>query len=172
LPRKRKTPPDGRVNSGGARAGQPGRAYANRSDMTQAPRAAGGQTYGEAAAQTRAQQAVPLPWIPPPGTGGGAPPGPPGEAAPPAPGFAPPGSFGAFDRPTERPAEPVTAGAPSGPGAGPEALSFNQRADADLESLRPYLPTLELLASQPDTSVAARNFIRRIRGGLPPTAQV
>jgi hypothetical protein len=171
MPRKRKTPPDGRVNSGGGRVGQPGRAYSNRSDLTQAPRAATGQTYGEAAAQTRAQQALPLPRTPPPGAaaaGGGPPP----EAGGPAPGFAPPGSFGAFDRPTERPGEPVTAGSPSGPGVGPEALSFNQRADADLESLRPYLPTLELLASQPDTSVAARNFIRRIRGGLPPTAQV
>lgn len=37
-----------------------------------------------------------------------------------------PGSLGAFDRPTERPAEPVTAGMPTGPGAGPAALGLPQ----------------------------------------------
>jgi hypothetical protein len=33
-----------------------------------------------------------------------------------------PGAFGAFNRDTENPLEPVTAGAPLGPGPGPEVL--------------------------------------------------
>lgn len=37
-----------------------------------------------------------------------------------------PGEMGALDRPTERPGEPVTAGLPSGPGPGPEALGLGQ----------------------------------------------
>lgn len=85
------------------------------------------------------------------------------------------GGLGGFTRPTERPNEPVTAGLPFGPGPGRESLEQRLpqpvQRDPDLEALRPYLGTLELLASQPDTSIAARNFIRRIRGGMPPSAQ-
>lgn len=42
--------------------------------------------------------------------------------------------------------------------------------DPDLEALRPYLPTLELLASQPNASPTARMFVRRLRGSMPPPA--
>lgn len=84
---------------GGARAGQPGKSYPNRTDMAQAPRAAPSKTYGEGAASLRAQEAVPLP-----------------QTAPiPVPGERP------LSRPTERPAEPLTSGLPIGPGAGPSA---------------------------------------------------
>ncbi len=111
---------------GGPRQGAPGRAYANRSDLTQAPRAAPNQTYGTAAAQMASQQQIPLPkQAPPPapGTGGAAPQG--GPA--PAPGGAPmpniaPGGLGGLADPTARPDEPLTAGLPTGPGPGPEAL--------------------------------------------------
>jgi hypothetical protein len=113
MPRKRKTPPDGRANNGGRRVGQPGQAYANRSDLTQAPRAAPGQTYGAGAAQTRAQQAVPLPQAPPPAAGGGAP------AGAPLPGWIRPDDTPTLGAPTSRPDEPLEAGLPFGPGRTP-----------------------------------------------------
>lgn len=73
----------------------------NRTDLRTAipKQAVPGQPYGEAGAQLSAQEAVPMgrPDLPP---------------------------LDPFDRPTERPDEPITAGAPFGPGAGPETLSF------------------------------------------------
>jgi hypothetical protein len=36
----------------------------------------------------------------------------------------------------------------------------------DLQALAPYLPALEHMASMPNTSAAARNFIRRLRGSI------
>ncbi len=81
--------------SGGPRSGAPGGSYPNRSDLRQAPRTAQGQTYGVAGQQEAAQRAIPLP------KGGRLPP---------------------FNRPSERPDEPTTAGMPMGPGPGPEVL--------------------------------------------------
>jgi hypothetical protein len=84
---------------GGRRSGRPGAQYPNRSDLAAGPRqaaqpvrAAPNQPYGARGAQEAAQQTMPLPQVTP------------------------------LDAPTERPAEPVTAGLPSGPGPGPEAL--------------------------------------------------
>lgn len=75
---------------GGPRAGTPGQTYANRSDLnTQPIRAASGQPYGQRKAQEDSQRAVPLP-----------------AARPPTP----------LSAPSERPNEPITAGAPFGPG--------------------------------------------------------
>lgn len=85
----------------------------------QAPKAATGQPYGEAGKQLAAQQAIPLP----------------DNTALPAPRPAPampmvaPGALGAFSRPTERPAEPVTAGAPVGAGPGPEITATASETD-------------------------------------------
>ena len=64
--------------------------------------AATGQTYGEAGKQMAAQRAVPM------GT-------PPTEVQRPV-----PGTLGSLTRPTERPMEPITAGAPFGAGMGME----------------------------------------------------
>ena len=85
--------------------------YPNRSDLRNpvkklAAKAAPGQTYGEAGKQIAAQQQVPM-----------AAPAAPTISAPQQPMERPrPGQFGPLDRPTERPDEPVTAGAPFGPG--------------------------------------------------------
>ena len=90
---------------GGVRQGTPGVAYTNRSDLNasrQAVQTTSGQAYGARKAQEEAQQAVPLPKA---------------------------GSFGPIDRPTDNPQEPVTAGLPFGPGAGPEVLPVPQVAD-------------------------------------------
>lgn len=162
--RNRRNPgPDGRANNGGVRTGTPGTPYANRSDLRQAPTAATGQEYGQAGRQLASQRAVPLASTPPP-------PRPPANAATQTGGMGP-RERPAFDRPTERPGEPLTTGVASGPGAGPEILAGTNRPDPELEALRPYLPTLDLLASQPNASPTARMFVRRLRGSMPPPTQ-
>ena len=85
--------------------------YANRTDLQNptkkiAKTVVPGQTYGEGARQMEAQRAVPM------GT----------PVAPEPANFVPAGGYGALDRPTERPFEPVTAGNPLGVGPGPEVL--------------------------------------------------
>jgi len=83
-----------------------------------------GQTYGEATKQRRAVQQVPT---------GKAPTAMAAEAAAKA---APrPNAPRTFASPTVRPDEPITAGAPFGPGAGPEVLP---------------VPVAPALGSQPD----------------------
>jgi len=81
--------------------------------------AATGQTYGKATQQMNAQRAVPM------GT-------PPTEVQRPV-----PGTLGSLTRPTERPMEPITAGAPFGAGIGPVAAGIPQpTGDNALEELR------------------------------------
>ena len=96
-------------------------AYPQRTDLNMAPSAVPGQTYGEAGAQMAAQRAVPM----------GAP------AAPKAPTVAP-GQYGPLDRPTERPNEPVTAGAPFGPGRMSQGNAYigPRNSDPILDELR------------------------------------
>jgi hypothetical protein len=89
--------------------------YAQRTDLL-APKAAPGQTYGEAAKQLAAQRAVPMGNPTPTGT-------PRAMAAP--------GSMGALDRSSERLEEPVTSGNPLGAGPGAEILP--QPLPADLQ---------------------------------------
>lgn len=109
---------------GGRRAGTPGRAYSNRSDLnaTRAlPVEAGpSQQYGQRAAQEAAQRVVPI--APQP------------AARPPAP---PAGGLLNFASPsTSRPGEPVTAGASMGAGAGPEALAALGLGGGEVDELR------------------------------------
>lgn len=117
---------------GGHREGTPGTAHSNRTDLNQPPSAAPNQPYGEAGAQLASQAAIPLPRAPGPsssptpsgaaagGPAAQAPGGAPTQAAP----MAPPGSLGPLNAPSMRPNEPLTAGLPSGPGPGPEALGI------------------------------------------------
>lgn len=152
-----------RRGRGGSRNGQTGRAYPQRRDLTaQKIQVAGGQEYGKRQEQEEAQRALPM-------AGAPAPPAPPAPSA----GSGPlPGSFGPLTRPSERPGEPLTTGIPMGAGPGPEALSMSRfQANPDLEALAPYLPVLELMASQPNASPASRNLVRRLRGALG-TAQI
>ena len=135
-----------RSQGGGMRVGAPGTAYPNRSDLNPAQtlpaRAAAGQTYGTAGQQLAAQQQVPMapqPLVGFPGAGPTAPPLPaPPPAQPVGPGGGPPpglpaivpGGLGPYAGPTQRPDEPVTAGAPIGAGPGPEALAASPLAPA------------------------------------------
>ena len=111
-------------------------AYGQRTDLNMAPSAVPGQTYGEAGAQMAAQRAVPM----------GAPAAP---SAPKAPTVAP-GQYGPLDRPTERPNEPVTAGAPFGPGRNSTQSAYIGRRNGD-----PILDELRALyASYPSDELA------------------
>ena len=111
-------------------------AYGQRTDLNMAPTAVPGQTYGEAGAQIAAQRAVPM----------GAPAAP---AAPTAP-TSTPGQYGPLDRPTERPNEPVTAGAPFGPGRISTQNAYIGRRNGD-----PILDELRALyASYPSEELA------------------
>ena len=104
-----------------------------------------GQTYGKRVEQERAQEAVPM------------------HREPPRPRVRP-GEMGVWTRPTERPREPITAGAAVGPGPGP--LQIPPRLDVDetmSAQLAAYLPILETKAAQPDASANFRMFVRRVR---------
>lgn len=132
---------------GGSRSGRPGANYSNRSDLQNAPRLAPtapkGQPYGVAGQQLSSQQQIPL-------------------GPPPVP----------LAAPSARPSEPVQSGLSLGPGVGPDAIpALNAPApgpDPDLINFIPYLPGLELLSTLPTASSATRNFIRRLRGAIPP----
>src|SRR5690242_6908610 len=95
------------VGRGGPRQGTPGQAYPNRSDLN----GPGGLPYGQNQQLQQSAQAMAQA----------------GQvAAPPLP----------FNRPTERPDEPVTHGLPSGPGGGPEVLAPAGGQDTILNTLR------------------------------------
>lgn len=70
-----------------------------------------------------------------------------------------------LDAPTERPDEPVTAGAPSGPGPGPAALGLGTKTIADdFKSLRAYMPLLQMYADSDASSGTMRAFVRYLKG--------
>jgi hypothetical protein len=56
-----------------------------------------------------------------------------------------------------------------GPGPGPEAIppTAKPTTQDDINMAR-YLPMLEALADAPGISNATKNFVRRMRGTLPP----
>lgn len=102
-------------------------ALAKRTDTgpKQAISTAPDQSYGDAKQQAMDQRTAPMQGSSP------LPPTPQPQAAPQgqsdqAPSAPPFQSAGEFDRPSERPNEPVTHGVPIGPGAGTEALSLPQ----------------------------------------------
>lgn len=122
-------------------------------DAKQPIRVPTGGNYGDATQLMKMQQAAPL----------AASPG--GEAAGPLAGLQLPQGT-PFGAPTEHPGTPVTDGAPLGPGAGPEALGINPPQDDDMQRLMQYLPVFEHMAEQPNSSKAARNLVRELKGRL------
>jgi hypothetical protein len=72
----------------------------------------------------------------------------------------PSGSVVGFGAESTRPDEPVTAGAPVGPGPGMESLGLP--ADTTTDKLRAYLPALQYMADNGDSD-AARNLVRKIQ---------
>ena len=108
--------------------------YSNRSDLRNSAKlpakAATGQTYGEAGKQMQAQRAVPMA-------------APPTDVAPTATPRVAPGSMGPLSRPTERPNEPLTAGAPFGPGRTQQLGGYigPRNSDPILDELRALYAT-------------------------------
>jgi len=121
-----------RANKGGMRQGAVGQSYGNRSDLNSSMpvETATNQAYGAASEQRAAQQAIPVAAQPIAGASSGPMPQSAGPTQPTAPMMAdqmtslPQVNPGFMDlmAPTERPDEPVTHGAPLGPGGGPEVL--------------------------------------------------
>lgn len=88
----------------------------------------------------------------------------------PSPAGPPPGpavDVPAFNAPTMRPDEPITAGNPMGDGVGPEAMGLTDPRDQidqeDARRMAAYLPALEHLANQPGSSASLRSYVRQIK---------
>jgi len=67
---------------------------------------------------------------------------------------------------TQRPDEPVTAGAPFGPGAGPSGdpnMSVDEMADMDREVINKYLPSMMGMVARGDTPEGFNRFVRHLR---------
>ena len=119
---------------GGERKGTPGKAYSNRTDM--------GVNYN---LQSQAS----------PAAGGMAAPATP-QRAPMAPEDTP-----MLLDPTQRPDEPLSAGLPSGPGPGPEAL--DPRLD-ETRRLKRFLPLIEPLLVMEDAPESVVTLVKYIKG--------
>lgn len=136
-----------RLARGGKRQGRVGAQYTNRSDLATGPRApsvpqvapAGNQPHGAQAAQLRSMQALPLATQPPV----------PSSATGVAVTGAAPPPLTPLDAPTQRPGEPVTHGADSGPGADSSILGI--QPDNPLVSAAAALNQLGDIAD-PDTA--------------------
>jgi hypothetical protein len=106
--------------------------------------------YGEAQTFRDLQQQAPLANDT---TGGGGP----------VPSGAPVPSPVPFDAPTQNPDEPVTAGNPMGPGAGPIGGAPSKD---DLARFKPLLPILQVQANKPGASQELRTFLQYLKGSL------
>ena len=113
---------------------------------TQAAQYVSGLPYGEGQALMQMQGAAPM------------------AAAPQMPASAP---IVPLNAPTQRPDEPVTAGADAGPGPGMDSLGLGARdaaaSDAFRSTLVSYMPALMCIAANPNTSPETRNVIRQLR---------
>lgn len=68
--------------------------------------------------------------------------------------------------PTERPGEPVTAGADAGAGPGAAVLGLDEDNDPAWRNLVDILPTLELMANSAAGGHEMRQFVRRVRSRM------
>jgi hypothetical protein len=118
---------------------------------TQPPMVASGGPYGSRQEQEAVQSGAPL-------QGGG------GTTPPPSPGGG--GSLVPLDAPTQNPGEPVTAGAPLGPGIGPEAAGIKSDEVGTAEQLRPLLYSLEKIANLPGSTPQTRSYVRKLKARL------
>lgn len=108
--------------SGGTRVGTPGENYPNRSDMRQPKQAPVGGEYGERKRLMDAQKVVALP------QGGSSPERIPADDTR--------GMVPGLGDPSANLDEPLTAGLPMGPGAGPDALMTGHLPNMELRILK------------------------------------
>lgn len=78
-------------------------------------------------------------------------------------GSTPPPPGTPLTAPTQRPGEPITAGAAVGAGIGPEAAGILDDEAATLAQLRPLLRSLETIANLPSSTPQFRTFVRKLR---------
>lgn len=71
-----------------------------------------------------------------------------------------------FGAPSELPDEPITAGLPGGPGAGPSVSEPAAMTKETADRLRAYLPVFIMLASNPDADPQTKQYVRQLRGEL------
>jgi hypothetical protein len=120
---------------GGRRRGTAGRAYSNRTDLSQdynmqeGSPASGGMV-------DLAAQAPGMPLVTPDDTPG-------------------------LGSPTAYPDQPLESGLPMGPGAGPEAL--NDPRTEETRQLKRWLPLLNIIGDDPETPDSVRTLVRWIR---------
>ena len=126
-------------------------------DATQAAKYVPGLPYGEGQALMQTQQASPLaaaPSIEQSGMPSGL-----ASAAASQP-------LTPLNAPSTRPEEPVTAGADMGAGPGMEALGLPNNAalmNQDVQNMAKYIPYLESVANQPESSNAVRLLVRYLK---------
>ncbi|MEW1547535.1 hypothetical protein [Streptomyces tsukubensis] len=113
-------------------------------------RAPSGGAYGERQELEQLQQAAPVAASP-----GGVASGAPTDVA---------ADVIGLGEPSQRPDEPVTAGAAMGAGPGLESLGLPNQPGDDMKALLPYLPVLESMANRPGASRASRNLVRQLKG--------
>lgn len=125
---------------------------------TQAAKYVSGLPYGEGQALMATQQAAPM-------AGSGM-----EQAVAAAMGMPASAPIVPLNAPSQRPDEPVTAGANAGPGPDMSSLGLGQQdmaADANFKAaLASYMPVLTFIASRPNTSPETRNVIKQLRGML------
>lgn len=76
-----------------------------------------------------------------------------------------------FGAPSQMPDQPVTAGAPLGPGMGPEGLGMSGQTPTalrvqDVQRMQTALPILEFFANLPESSPGTRALVRWMKGTL------
>jgi len=72
-----------------------------------------------------------------------------------------------LNSPSAEPNTPVTDGAASGLGAGPEALAMSQPApQANNDALKASLTALEWMANRPGSSDSARELVRKLKAQI------
>lgn len=115
---------------------------------SQPPMVADGGPYGSRQDQEAIQSGAPLQ-----GGGGGMP----APAGPTAADLVP------FGAPTQRPGEPVTAGAALGPGIGPQAAGIDNDSVASLKQMAPLVSSMELAANLPGATQEFRSFVQNLK---------
>jgi hypothetical protein len=115
-------------------------------------RALSDAAYGEQATYRADQQGAPMAKAP--GVSQGGAPAPPTDLSNVVP----------FGAPSQRPGEPVTAGADAGAGPGSEALGMGVgRPDPGVQYMIDLLPMFAITAALPNSTIGFRQFVRRLR---------
>lgn len=76
---------------------------------------------------------------------------------------APPANLVPLKAPSQRPDEPVTAGADLGAGISAQGAGIQDDEQATIAQIRPLLRSLQTIADLPESTPQYRSFVRRLR---------